>query len=105
MTAVEATTPMDAASRPRTGAPAPVHRHRRPVTDRLLAVWSILIFLFLFAPIIVIVLYSFNNGRLLTAFTEFGFDGYAAAVPCAGTCIESSAGARRAGDCTLRLSR
>jgi putrescine transport system permease protein len=78
MTAVEATTPMDAASRPRTEAPAPVHHHRRPVTDRLLAVWSVLIFLFLFAPIIVIVLYSFNNGRLLTAFTEFGFDGYAA---------------------------
>jgi ABC-type spermidine/putrescine transport system permease subunit II len=58
--------------------PAPVHTHRKPLTDRLLAVWSILIFVFLFAPIIVIVIYSFNNGRLLTAFTEFGFNGYLA---------------------------
>jgi ABC-type spermidine/putrescine transport system permease subunit II len=55
-----------------------VHTHRKPLTDRLLAVWSILIFVFLFTPIIVIVIYSFNNGRLLTAFTEFGFNGYLA---------------------------
>src|SRR5690606_41761639 len=34
--------------------------------------------LFLFAPIIVILIYSFNNGRLLVAFQEFGFDGYLA---------------------------
>ena len=31
-----------------------------------------LIFAFLFAPIVVIVLYSFNNGRLLAAFTDSG---------------------------------
>jgi len=55
-----------------------VHRQRKPATDRLLAVWSILIFAFLFAPILVIVVYSFNNGRLLVAFQEFGFDGYLA---------------------------
>lgn len=69
MTALETTT---------TDAPPPVHRRRRPATDRLLAIWSILVFVFLFAPILVIVVYSFNNGRLLVAFQEFGFDGYLA---------------------------
>ncbi|GAA1981894.1 ABC transporter permease [Microbacterium pumilum] len=80
MTALE-TGPMaspDAAAPRAPRALAPLHRHRRPLTDRLLVVWSILIFAFLFAPIVVIVLYSFNNGRLLTAFTEFGFNGYLA---------------------------
>lgn len=81
MTAIQtpSTAVPDAASRPRSDAPAPpVHRHRTAVTDRLLAIWSVVIFAFLFAPIVVIVLYSFNNGRLLTAFTQFGFDGYLA---------------------------
>ena len=52
--------------------------NRKPWTDRAMAVWAVLVFLFLFAPIIVIVVYSFNNGRLLVAFDQFGFDGYLA---------------------------
>lgn len=69
-----------------TGAPAnaptddtaPRHRQRRALTDRLLTGWSVLVYVFLFTPILVIVVYSFNNGRLLIAFDSFGFDGYLA---------------------------
>lgn len=46
----------------------------------LLASFSALVFLFLFLPIVVILIYSFNNGTLLAAWNEFGFDAYAAAA-------------------------
>jgi ABC-type spermidine/putrescine transport system permease subunit II len=36
----------------------------------------VLVLLFLFAPIIVIVIYSFNTGRLLVSFDGFGFDAF-----------------------------
>lgn len=65
------------ASAASTEAPAE-HRIRRAGTDRLLKLWSILVYVFLFTPILVIVIYSFNTGRLLVAFDEFGFDSYAA---------------------------
>ncbi|MGR0321027.1 ABC transporter permease [Agromyces sp. ZXT2-3] len=68
------------ASAPRT-TDAPVarrRRRRRSPVDVGLAVWSVLVFLFLFAPIIVILVYSFNNGRLLIAWNEFGFEPYRA---------------------------
>lgn len=51
-------------------------RPGKPLTDRLLPVWATLVFLFLFAPIIVIVVYSFNDGRLLSSFEAFGFTAY-----------------------------
>ncbi len=54
------------------------HKIRTPWSDRLLVVFSILVFVFLFLPILVIVIYSFNNGRLLIAWDHFGFDGYLA---------------------------
>lgn len=54
------------------------HRVRRPLSDRLLGVWGVLVMLFLFAPIIVIVLYSFNTGRLLISWEGFGLDAYLA---------------------------
>lgn len=44
----------------------------------LLRGWGILVFLFLFAPIIIIIIYSFNTGRLLVSWNGFGFDGYEA---------------------------
>lgn len=57
---------------------APVKRRSgRSWSDVLLNVWGILVLLFLFAPIIVIVLYSFNTGRLLVAYEGFGFDAFA----------------------------
>lgn len=59
-------------------APA-VRRRRRPVTDVLLSVWGWLVMAFLFAPILVIVVYSFNEGRLLSAWGGLGFSAYEAA--------------------------
>jgi putrescine transport system permease protein len=47
-------------------------------TDRALNWWSVLVFAFLFAPIVVVTLYSFNVGRLLVSFDRFGLESYAA---------------------------
>lgn len=58
--------------------PLPVHTHRKSMIERLLKGWSILVYVFLFIPILVIVIYSFNTGRLLVAFDEFGFSSYSA---------------------------
>ena len=49
---------------------------RRNLTDTLLRGWGVLVFIFLFLPIAVIIVYSFNNGRLLASFDEFGTDAY-----------------------------
>ncbi len=40
---------------------------RRSRSDALLGVWGVLVLAFLFLPIAVIVVYSFNSGRLLTS--------------------------------------
>jgi len=63
-----------------TAAPArpAARRIRRALLDRLLPIWAAIVFVFLFAPIIVIVVYSFNTGRLLSSFDEFGFDSFLA---------------------------
>ncbi|GGR28440.1 ABC transporter permease [Agromyces mediolanus] len=55
-----------------------VHRHRTPIRHRLLLAWSLVGFAFLFAPIVVIVAYSFNTGRLLVSFEDFGIESYLA---------------------------
>ncbi|MDN6747466.1 MAG: hypothetical protein L0L93_10810 [Brevibacterium sp.] len=49
---------------------------RKPLTDRFLNAWGILVFMYLFLPIAVIVAYSFNNGKVLANFQEFGFNAY-----------------------------
>ncbi|KQQ06333.1 spermidine/putrescine ABC transporter permease [Rathayibacter sp. Leaf185] len=54
-----------------------MHRRRRSPIDVGLAVWSTAVFVFLFLPIIVIVISSFNTGRLLVAWEGFGFDAFA----------------------------
>ncbi|MFT4135792.1 ABC transporter permease [Microbacterium sp.] len=46
----------------------------------LLPLWSTLVFVFLFLPIAVVVVYSFNVGRLLISWDHFGFDSFAAIV-------------------------
>lgn len=46
------------------------------MTDTLLRGWGVIVFIFLFLPIAVIIIYSFNNGRLLASFDEFGTDAY-----------------------------
>lgn len=55
-------------------------RGRRSGADTGLTVWSVLVFLFLFAPIVVIIVYSFNVGRLMLAWDQFGFDSFRAIV-------------------------
>jgi len=55
-------------------------KQRLSVFDTSLKIWSGLVFAFLFAPIIVILVYSFNTGRLLVSFSDFGFESFAAIV-------------------------
>jgi len=43
-----------------------------------LAIWGVLVFIFLFIPIVWILIFSFNTGRLLTTWQGFGFEGYQA---------------------------
>lgn len=54
-------------------------RRTDPLTV-LLGVLGILVFAFLFLPIVVILVYSFNSGTLLAAWRGFGFDAYSAAA-------------------------
>ncbi len=56
----------------------PRRRARTAGSDRLFSIWGTAVIVFLFLPIIVIVIYSFNVGRLLTAWHRFGFDSFAA---------------------------
>lgn len=62
---------------------------RRPsLGDRLLRAWGVAVFVFLFAPIAVVVAHSFNTGRLMAQWSGFGFDAYHAmldkpAIPAA----------------------
>lgn len=51
-------------------------RKRRDLGDLLLGAWALLVLAFLFLPIVVIVVYSFNDGRLLTSWKGGGFDAY-----------------------------
>lgn len=51
-------------------------KHRRDRVSLALRVWSILVFAFLFLPILVIVTYSFNNGRSMLTWSGVGLAGY-----------------------------
>jgi ABC-type spermidine/putrescine transport system permease subunit II len=58
-------------------AAAPTARkRRRSLTDVLIAAWGVLGLLFLFFPVIVIIVYSFNTGRQLRSWAGFGFSSY-----------------------------
>ncbi|MUL81436.1 MULTISPECIES: ABC transporter permease [unclassified Mycolicibacterium] len=59
---------------------APLRRRRSwdPISIGL-RLGGIAVYAFLFLPIIVIVAYSFNNGRILAAWHEFGFSAYTSA--------------------------
>ena len=48
--------------------------------DRLLTIWAIVVFAFLFLPIVVIILSSFNSGRLLVAWDGFSLAPFAALI-------------------------
>src|SRR5690606_29769483 len=66
--------------RPRRGELMSVtpNRIRRPLLDRLLPVWAVVVFAFLFAPLIVIIVYSFTTGRLPSSFTSVGIESFLA---------------------------
>lgn len=67
----------EAATTPPSTLPAPrVRRHRKSGSDIALTVWGVAVMIFLFLPIIVIVISSFNSGRLLVAWDSFGWDAY-----------------------------
>ncbi|MBA3738178.1 MAG: ABC transporter permease [Actinobacteria bacterium] len=53
--------------------------HRDPV-NVLLGVWGIAAFVFLFLPIVLIVIYSFNDGRALVVWKEVGLRPYVDAL-------------------------
>lgn len=58
---------------------AVTQRRRRDGVAVGLTVWGILVFAFLFLPILVMLVYSFNTGRLLATWQGFGLDAYASA--------------------------
>lgn len=55
-------------------------RKRTRLSNALFHLWGVLVFLFLFTPILVIVVYSFNTGRILSNWKGFGFDAYTSAI-------------------------
>jgi ABC-type spermidine/putrescine transport system permease subunit II len=57
-----------------------VRRPRRDWVNGLLSLWGVLVFAFLFLPIVMIVIYSFNDGRALVVWRQFGFGPYADAL-------------------------
>lgn len=48
------------------------------LSDTMLKLFAIIVFGFLFVPVLVILIYSFNSGKLLVAFDSFGTSGYQA---------------------------
>jgi len=60
-------------------ATTPVRKRRDPIAP-LYWLLAIAVFVFLFAPIVIIVIYSFNDGRLLGAWRGFGFTAYKHAI-------------------------
>jgi putrescine transport system permease protein len=53
-------------------------RSRVDATNLLMGIWGVVVFVFLFLPIAIILVYSFNNGRALLEWDGFGFGGYQA---------------------------
>ena len=51
-------------------------RRRRDGASVALRVWAIVVYAFLFLPILVIVVYSFNNGRTMLTWGGLGLNGY-----------------------------
>jgi putrescine transport system permease protein len=51
-------------------------KHQRDRVSMALRVWAVMVYVFLFLPILVIVIYSFNNGRSILTFDGVGLDGY-----------------------------
>lgn len=71
MSAADAAVPLPAAGA--TTARPPAHRRRRPLRDGLLGLWSVLALGYLFLPIFIVILFSFNNNQGRFNFTWNGF--------------------------------
>ena len=56
----------------------------RPVSDRLLGIWSVLVLAFLFLPIVVILAFSFSSGRLLVSWEGFSLEPFTTIVTITG---------------------
>ncbi|OUC07658.1 hypothetical protein RY27_13575 [Litorilinea aerophila] len=54
----------------------PIQKRPRSLTDRLLAANAWLVFLFFYLPVLVLILFSFNDGRLLSHWTGFSLRWY-----------------------------
>jgi putrescine transport system permease protein len=74
MTQTQTETMLRAQQTPRSARKLP--RAKKPWSDVAFGVWGVLVMLFLFLPIIVIVISSFNTGRLLVSWDGFGFDAF-----------------------------
>ncbi|UNK71836.1 ABC transporter permease [Microbacterium sp. H1-D42] len=59
---------------------ARVRRRGPGAGNTVLTIWSVLVFAFLFLPIVVIIFASFNSGRLLVAWESFSLAPFAAIV-------------------------
>ena len=55
-------------------------RRRWDWLNGLLRSWAVLVYVFLFTPILVVVIYSFNRGRFLLTWDGFGTDWYGVAL-------------------------
>jgi putrescine transport system permease protein len=55
-------------------------RRRWDWLNGLLRSWAVLVYVFLFTPILVVVIYSFNRGRFLLTWDGFGADWYGVAL-------------------------
>ena len=55
-------------------------RERRDPLNWLLGFWGVVVIAFLFLPIVIIVIYSFNDARVMVVWDRFGFGAYTAAL-------------------------
>jgi putrescine transport system permease protein len=53
---------------------------RRDPVNWVLGFWGIVVIAFLFLPIVIIVIYSFNDARVMVVWDKFGFGAYKAAL-------------------------
>lgn len=58
--------------------PPPARKERRPLRSRWLGIWALIVYIWLFAPIVVVVAFSFNDpaGKFNTSWNEFTFDNW-----------------------------
>jgi putrescine transport system permease protein len=55
-------------------------RERRDPVNWLLGFWGVAVLAFLFLPIVIIVIFSFNDARVMVVWDKFGFGAYDAAL-------------------------